>query len=84
MTENYSSRDINHHLRNEAAICLEGSLKPTKAKFKMKVPQESCRERRPPFQKEEAKALMSYFMLLADVLCGMESDTPLAHFKRGR
>ena len=37
-TENYSFRDINHHLRNEPAICLEGFLEPTKAKFKNKNP----------------------------------------------
>lgn len=32
-TENYSARDINHHLKNKAAICLEGILESTKAKF---------------------------------------------------
>lgn len=35
-TEDYSARDINHHLKNKAAICLERFLESTKAKFNEK------------------------------------------------
>lgn len=35
-TEDYSARDINHHLKNKAAICLEGFLESAKAKFNKK------------------------------------------------
>ena len=51
--------------------------------LKIKIPWESYGEKR-PFQKAEANACMSYFILLVSVLCVMESDVQFAHFKKGR
>lgn len=78
-TEDYSARDINHHLKNKAAICLEGFLESTKAKFN-KTSLGSHKERT-RFQKAEAEH--SWVISQPWYMCSEGwNRTSFAHYKK--
>lgn len=79
-TEDYSARDINHHLENKAAICLEGFLESTKAKFN-KTSLGSHRGKN-SFPEGWSRALLRYFTALAHVLWGTGIAHPLPAVRR--